>query len=113
MRGMRSPQGAGNCRQRKAACRWQRIVSAGWMAAVRLRPPRAGAGRDRAGVSTQMYRRVAWLRLAGHDAVAGAAGPGAAGSGALAAQDLRGGPAVQFPIRSSSEPPRSGPVWLK
>ena len=33
---------------------------------------------------------------AGHDAVVGAAGPGAAGAGAVAAEHLRGGPAVEF-----------------
>src|SRR5580658_9554135 len=32
----------------------------------------------------------------GHDAVVGAAGAGAAGAGAVAAQHLRGGPAVEF-----------------
>src|SRR5712671_4231118 len=33
---------------------------------------------------------------AGHDAVVGAAGAGAAGAGAVAAEHLRGGPAVEF-----------------
>ena len=32
----------------------------------------------------------------GHDAVVGAAGPGAAGAGAVPAEHLRGGPAVEF-----------------
>ena len=32
----------------------------------------------------------------GHDAVVGAAGAGAAGAGAVAAEHLRGGPAVEF-----------------
>jgi hypothetical protein len=57
MRGMRSPQG-GNCRQWKAACLWRGLVSAGWAAAVRLRPPRAGAGQDQGAALTQMHRRV-------------------------------------------------------
>jgi hypothetical protein len=41
----------------------------------------------------------AWSRLVsgvGHDAVVGAAGAGAAGTGAVAAEHLRGGPAVEF-----------------
>ncbi len=54
------------------------------------------------------------LRLwpACHDAVVGAAGPGAAGAGAVAAQHLRGGPPFSS-IRSPSAPPRSSQVWLK
>src|SRR6266446_3166729 len=39
---------------------------------------------------------VPGLRGVVHDAVVAAAGPGAAGAGAVAAQHLRGGPAVQL-----------------
>jgi hypothetical protein len=44
----------------------------------------------------------------GHDAVVGAAGAGAAGAGAVAAQHLRGGPAVEFhqvPLRAAAVQP--------
>jgi hypothetical protein len=40
--------------------------------------------------------RVTGSWLVGHDAVVGAAGAGGAGAGAVAAQHLRGGPAVQL-----------------
>src|SRR5208282_2561643 len=44
----------------------------------------------------------------GHDAVVGAAGAGAAGAGAVAAEHLRGGPAVEFhqvPLRAAAVQP--------
>jgi LuxR family maltose regulon positive regulatory protein len=44
----------------------------------------------------------------GHDAVVGAAGAGAAGAGAVAAQHLRGGPAVQ--LHQVPPPRRRGPA---
>ena len=50
------------------------------------------------GVATK--RVLVWSLLVlsgvGHDAVVGAAGAGAAGAGAVAAEHLRGGPAVEF-----------------
>jgi hypothetical protein len=36
------------------------------------------------------------VSCAGHDAVVGAAGPGAAGAAGVPAEHLRGGPAVEF-----------------
>jgi hypothetical protein len=61
-----------------------------WTAAVRLRPPRAGAGQDRGAPWTQMHRRVVWPGLDGQDAIIGAAPPGAAAvlTGPLGAQML-------------------------
>ena len=47
-------------------------------------------------------------RAVGHDAVVGPAGPGAARASAVAAQHLRGGPAVQFheiPFRAAPVQP--------
>jgi hypothetical protein len=65
---------------------------AGALAHVDLRLGEAVCG------AAPRLRYGSWLvsRLVGHDAVVGAAGAGGAGAGAVTAQHLRGGPAVQL-----------------
>src|SRR4249920_2696539 len=80
-------------------------VSKTWGSAPRLRllagaranvdlGPRPGAAVPRRGARVT----GSWLvsRPVGHDAVVGSAGADAAGAGAVAAEHLRGGPAVEF-----------------
>src|SRR5260370_16069434 len=96
-------------------------VSKTWGGAPRaeIAGGRAGARRSlaaarRGGPGLALPFTRLWLvsRPVGDDAVVGAACSGAAGAGAVAAQHLRGGPAVQL-HQVSLGPPRSSQVWLK